>query len=43
MKTMRAHVFHGVGRTSIEQVLIPEPKPGEALVRVTLTTICGPG
>src|SRR6187551_311185 len=41
MKTMRAHVFHGVGRTSIEQVPIPEPKPGEALVRVTLTTICG--
>src|SRR4029079_5074517 len=41
MKTMRAHVFHGVGRTSIEQVPMPEPKPGEALVRVTLTTICG--
>jgi len=41
MKMMRAHVFHGVGRTSIEQVPIPEPKPGEALVRVTLTTICG--
>src|SRR5678809_316237 len=41
MNTMRAHVFHGVGRTSIEQVAIPEPKPGEALVRVTLTTICG--
>src|SRR4026209_282019 len=41
MKTMRAHVFHGVGRTSIEQVPIPEPKSGEALVRVTLTTICG--
>src|SRR6188768_1151425 len=41
MKTMRAHVFHGVGRISIEQVPMPEPKPGEALVRVTLTTICG--
>src|SRR6185295_16618304 len=41
MNTMRAHVFHGVGRTSIEQVPIPEPKSGEALVRVTLTTICG--
>src|SRR5678809_52054 len=41
MNTMRAHVFHGVGRTSIEQVPMPEPKPGEALVRVTLTTICG--
>src|SRR6476619_6707284 len=41
METMRAHVFHGVGRTSIEQIPIPEPKPGEALVRITLTTICG--
>src|SRR4029078_11766155 len=41
MKTMRAHVFHGVGRTSIEQVPIPEPKPGEALGGVTLTTFCG--
>src|SRR5689334_10399091 len=38
---MRAHVFHGVGRTSIEHLPIPTPKAGEALVRVTLTTICG--
>ena len=41
MDTMRAHVFHGVGRTAIEQVPLPKPGPGEALVRVTLTTICG--
>ena len=41
METMRAHVFHGVGRTAIERVPIPKPKAGEALVRVTLTTICG--
>ena len=41
MDTMRAHVFHGVGRTAIEQVPIPKPRAGEALVRVTLTTICG--
>ncbi|HTL61589.1 MAG TPA: alcohol dehydrogenase catalytic domain-containing protein [Nitrospira sp.] len=38
---MRAHVFHGVGRTSIEHLPLPQPKAGEALVRVTLTTICG--
>lgn len=41
MKTMRAHVFQGVGRSSIERLPIPAPGPGEALVRVTLTTICG--
>jgi threonine dehydrogenase-like Zn-dependent dehydrogenase len=41
MDTMRAHVFHGVGRTAIEHVPIPKPRAGEALVRVTLTTICG--
>ena len=41
MDTMRAHVFHGVGRTGIEAVPIPKPGAGEALVRVTLTTICG--
>lgn len=41
METMRAHVFHGVGRTSIEHLPLPQPKAGEALVRVTLTTICG--
>jgi threonine dehydrogenase-like Zn-dependent dehydrogenase len=41
MDTMRAHVFHGVGRTSIDHLPIPTPKAGEALVRVTLTTICG--
>jgi threonine dehydrogenase-like Zn-dependent dehydrogenase len=41
METMRAHVFHGIGRTGIERLPIPKPKAGEALVRVTLTTICG--
>lgn len=41
MRTMRAHVFQGIGRSSIEQVPIPKPDVGEALVRVTLTTICG--
>ena len=41
METMRAHVFRGVGQTAIEELPIPKPRPGEALVRVTLTTICG--
>ena len=41
MDTMRAHVFHGIGQSSIERLPIPRPVSGEALVRVTLTTICG--
>jgi alcohol dehydrogenase len=41
METKRAHVFRGVGRTGIEHVPIPKPGPHEALVHVTLTTICG--
>lgn len=41
METMRAHVFHGIGQSSIERLPIPRPVSGEALVRVTLTTICG--
>jgi 2-desacetyl-2-hydroxyethyl bacteriochlorophyllide A dehydrogenase len=39
--TMRALVFHGPNQISIEQVSIPRPGPGEAVIRVTLTTICG--
>ena len=39
--TMKALVFHGPGQISIEQVSIPRPGPGEAVIRVTLTTICG--
>lgn len=41
MSTMRAAVFQGKGRIGIREVPRPEPKLGEALVRVTLTTICG--
>src|SRR5277367_2859735 len=39
--TMKALVFRGTGQISIEQVPIPRPGPGEAVIRVTLTTICG--
>src|SRR5579863_9865030 len=39
--TMRALVFHGPNQISIERVPVPKPGPGEAVIRVTLTTICG--
>src|SRR5438094_9114742 len=39
--TMRALVFRGPNQIKIEHVSIPKPGPGEALIRVTLTTICG--
>ena len=39
--TMKALVFHGPGQISVEQVSIPRPGPGEAVIRMTLTTICG--
>jgi threonine dehydrogenase-like Zn-dependent dehydrogenase len=39
--TMRAAVFHGVGDIRLERVPKPQAGPGEAVVRVTLTTICG--
>jgi 2-desacetyl-2-hydroxyethyl bacteriochlorophyllide A dehydrogenase len=38
---MRALVFRGANQIGVEQVSIPSPKPGEAVIRVTLTTICG--
>ena len=41
MKTMRAAVFAGKGRIELREVPLPEPGPGEALVKITLTTICG--
>jgi alcohol dehydrogenase len=40
-KTMRATVFHGVGDIRVEDVPRPEAGPGQALIRVTTTTICG--
>ena len=39
--TMRAAVFHGPGDIRVEDVPRPHAGPGEAVVRVTLTTICG--
>src|SRR5215468_4338034 len=40
-QTMRAAVFSGKGRISIREVPRPQPGVGQALIRVTLTTICG--
>jgi threonine dehydrogenase-like Zn-dependent dehydrogenase len=39
--TMRAAVFHGPNDIRVEDVPRPRPGPGEAVIRVTLTTICG--
>ena len=39
--TMRATVFHAPQEFHVEEVDRPRPGPGEALIRVTLTTICG--
>src|SRR6187399_2259629 len=40
-RTMRAAVFHGPGEIRVEEVERPTPGPGEALIRISLTTICG--
>ena len=40
-KTMRALVFRGPNQIAVEEIPIPKPGPGEAIIRVTLTTICG--
>jgi threonine dehydrogenase-like Zn-dependent dehydrogenase len=39
--TMRAAVFHAPNDIRVEKVPRPRPGPGEAVIRVTLTTICG--
>jgi threonine dehydrogenase-like Zn-dependent dehydrogenase len=41
MATMRAVVFRGEGRVAIEEVPKPVPGPGEAVIKITATTICG--
>jgi alcohol dehydrogenase len=41
MARMRANVFRSVGEFGIQQVTRPQPGAGEAIVRMTLTTICG--
>src|SRR5438552_11477000 len=38
---MKALVFRGPNQIGIERVPLPKPGPGEAVIRVTLTTICG--
>jgi alcohol dehydrogenase len=40
-KTMSALVFHGPNQIAVEAVPRPRPGYGEAVLRVTLTTICG--
>lgn len=39
--TMKALVFHGPNQIAVETVTRPKPGYGEAVIRVTLTTICG--
>src|SRR5215218_4462690 len=41
MRTMKAVVFHGINDLRVEEVPKPQPKPGEAVIRITATTICG--
>jgi threonine dehydrogenase-like Zn-dependent dehydrogenase len=41
MQTMKAVVFHGVGDIRVDEVPKPHPKAGEAVIRITATTICG--
>ena len=41
MQTMKAVVFKGQGRIGIESVPRPTPRAGEAVIRITTTTICG--
>jgi alcohol dehydrogenase len=39
--TMRANVFHGPNNIRVEEVPRPRAEAGEAVIRITLTTICG--
>ena len=41
LSTMKAVVFYGPGQLGIETVPLPRARAGEAVIRVTLTTICG--
>lgn len=40
-ETMKAAVYRGKDNIRIEEVPIPKAGPGEAIVKVSLTTICG--
>ncbi|HKT79143.1 MAG TPA: alcohol dehydrogenase catalytic domain-containing protein [Vicinamibacterales bacterium] len=41
MKSMKAVVFRGNNQIAVEEVAKPVPAAGEAVIRITLTTICG--
>src|SRR6187431_2465560 len=41
MQTMRANVFRGPNKIGIEEVPRPSAGAGEAVIGITLTTICG--
>jgi len=41
MTTMKAVVFRGKGQIAIEEVPKPIPGPGEAVIKISTTTICG--
>src|SRR5947208_6131916 len=41
MQTMKANVFRGPDKIGIEEVPRPRAGVGEAVIRITLTTICG--
>jgi alcohol dehydrogenase len=41
METMKAVVFHGVNDLRFEEVPRPRPRAGQAVIRITATTICG--
>jgi threonine dehydrogenase-like Zn-dependent dehydrogenase len=41
MQTMKANVFYGPNKIGIEEVARPSAGAGEAVIRITLTTICG--
>lgn len=41
METMRATVFCGKDDFGLQEVPVPTAGPGEAVIRITLTTICG--
>lgn len=41
MATMKAVVFKGKDRLSVEEVPKPAPGAGQAVIRITATTICG--
>lgn len=41
MRTMKAAVFVKPGQIVLDEKPVPEVGPGQALVKITTTTICG--